>query len=265
MTAETRHVYLLVSIQTGKEQEFASEVLSKGLIFDSEIERLDFVYGSFDFIVVLTGSVADIDRRILEMRQISYVQNTETLIPFEMLSWDDSLASKYVSDLKKSGSRGSPSLELELPSTCTSPVVLYSTKGGKTKKVALELGAQLNCPCLEINKNSDPASTSLDDFDLVLIGTGIYRAGPNEDMVNFLKAANLDGDKQFGLFLTWYRLAKNDQMVFDKIDQILEAKGKKLVDGYFECLGDYSKGHPSEQDLAAARKWVGRVGNKAVA
>ena len=81
--------YVLVAIQPGKEQEFANEIVSKGLILDSKVERMDFVHGSFDFIIILTGNTYDIDRRILEMRKLPYVRRTETLIPFEMLNWDD--------------------------------------------------------------------------------------------------------------------------------------------------------------------------------
>jgi len=50
---------------------------------------MDFVHGSFDFIVILNGTKFDIDRRILEMRKLPFVRRTETLIPFEMLNIED--------------------------------------------------------------------------------------------------------------------------------------------------------------------------------
>ena len=89
MSNETSHAYVLVVLQPGKEQEFANEIISKGLILDSKVEKMDFVHGSFDFIVILSGNTFDIDRRILEMRKLPYVRRTETLIPFDMLNWDD--------------------------------------------------------------------------------------------------------------------------------------------------------------------------------
>ncbi len=89
MSSQTNHAYVLVVLQPGKEQEFANEIISKGLILDSKVEKMDFVHGSFDFIVILTGNTFDIDRRILEMRKLPYVRRTETLIPFEMLNWED--------------------------------------------------------------------------------------------------------------------------------------------------------------------------------
>ena len=89
MSSKSDRAYVLVVIQPGKEQEFANEIVVKGLIIDSKVERMDFVHGSFDFIIILSGAKDDIDRRILEMRKLPYVRRTETLIPFEMLNWDD--------------------------------------------------------------------------------------------------------------------------------------------------------------------------------
>ncbi len=89
MSNEIGHAYVLVVLQPGKEQEFANEIISKGLILDPKIEKMDFVHGSFDFIVILKGATYDTDRRILEMRKLPYVRRTETLIPFEMLNWED--------------------------------------------------------------------------------------------------------------------------------------------------------------------------------
>jgi hypothetical protein len=88
MSAEEIRVYVLAEIAPGKEGEFANEILSKGLILDSQVERLDFVHGSFDFIIVFKGKLKDIDRRIIEMRKSQHVRKTETLICFEMFNWD---------------------------------------------------------------------------------------------------------------------------------------------------------------------------------
>ena len=81
--------YVLVTIEPGKEQEFANAVVSKGYILDSKVEKMDFVHGSYDFIIILSGAKHDIDNRILEMRKLPFVRRTETLIPFEMLSWEE--------------------------------------------------------------------------------------------------------------------------------------------------------------------------------
>ncbi|HTY73957.1 MAG TPA: hypothetical protein VMD05_00135 [Candidatus Nanoarchaeia archaeon] len=89
MSDDKSRAYVLVEIQPGKEQEFANALVTKGLILDSKIERMDFVHGGFDFIVLLSGKSYDIDRLIFEMRKLPFVRKTETLIPFEMLNWED--------------------------------------------------------------------------------------------------------------------------------------------------------------------------------
>ena len=265
MSGETCHAYVMVSIQPGKEEEFANEIISKELILDAIVEKMDFVQGDFDFVVILNGDNRDIERRILEIRKIPHVQRTETLIPFEMLNWDDiaDTLKESNSTLPKVNTHCMPSLELELKSNCSCPIVLYSTKGGITKKIAVEIASELNCQCVEITELSDSSTINLSDFDLVLIGSGIYRKCPNADMVRFLESANFNGNTQFGLFLTWFKREDNDKVVFNKIDGLLEARGKKLIDGYFECLGDYSRGHPNAEDLRAARKWVSKIAKKA--
>jgi hypothetical protein len=89
MSHQDNRVYVLVEIQPGEEREFANEILSKGLIIDSKVERMDFVHGSFDVAIMLCGTMEDIDRRIMEMRKSPFVRRTETLICFEMFTWED--------------------------------------------------------------------------------------------------------------------------------------------------------------------------------
>jgi hypothetical protein len=60
---------------------------------------MDFVHGSFDFII-FSGPREDIDSRILEMRQLPYVRSTTTLIPFDMLKWEDLSGSKRNETIK---------------------------------------------------------------------------------------------------------------------------------------------------------------------
>jgi hypothetical protein len=91
MKGESNRAYVLVAIQPGKEQEFANEIVSKRLINDSKVERVDFVHGNFDFVITLNGTAIDIDNRIMKIRLLPYVQRTETLIPFQMLNWEEML------------------------------------------------------------------------------------------------------------------------------------------------------------------------------
>jgi flavodoxin len=270
MSNEYGSVYVLVTIQPGKEQDFLYEIRSDESFLDSRIEKMVFVHGSFDFIVVLTGNSYELDRRILKMRKLQYVQGTETLIPFK---WEipkeppklpkdlpsKTLTTSLTSPTPKPVALQTP--ESELKTYCEYPIVLYSTKGGNTRKVAEEIADELNCPLKEVTKDLDFSTVNLRDFDMVFIGTGIYRDHPNENLISFLKSAEF-GNQQFALFVTWLRLKKGDKDVFDKIDTILETKGKKLLGSYFECRGDYPNGHPDARDFDQARKWASKVGKK---
>ena len=271
MSNEYGSVYVLVTIQPGKEQDFVYEIGSDESFLDSKIEKMVFVHGSFDFIVVLTGNSYEIDRRILKMRKLEYVQGTETLIPFK---WEipkeapklpknllppTPLVTSPICPTPKPAVLQTP--EVELKTYCEHPVVLYSTKGGNTKKVAGEIADELGCPLKEITKDSVFSTVNLRDFDMVFIGTGIYRGLPNEYLTSFLNSAEF-GNQRFALFMTWLRLGKGDKGVFDKIDKILEAKGKKLLGNYFECRGDYPSGYPDARDFEDARKWASKVGKK---
>jgi hypothetical protein len=89
MSSQDGRAYVLVEIQPGKEKEFANEVLSRGLVVDSKVERMDFVHGSFDFVIVLRGLMKDIDARVMELRKSPLIRRTETLICFEMFNWED--------------------------------------------------------------------------------------------------------------------------------------------------------------------------------
>jgi hypothetical protein len=88
VSSKSFRAYVLVELYPGKEKEFCEEILEKGLVLDSKVERTDFVHGSYDFIYVLNGEMADIDRRIIELRRSIYIRKTETLICFEMFTWD---------------------------------------------------------------------------------------------------------------------------------------------------------------------------------
>ena len=89
MSYQNNHVYVLVEIQPGKEREFADDMLSKGLIIDSKVERMDLVHGAFDFAILLYGKMENIDLRIMELRKSPFVRKTETLVSFEMFPWED--------------------------------------------------------------------------------------------------------------------------------------------------------------------------------
>ena len=141
------------------------------------------------------------------------------------------------------------------------PVVIYSTKGGNTEKVALEIAKELNCKAIKIFGTPDFSTISLKDFDLVFIGTWVRGGEPSPDMRRFLKHLNLvDNHRQFALFMTWIGGGVSDRLTFNRVKQLLEAKNQSLLEDYFKCFGCAfrvkKRGHPNVQDLDDVRKWA---------
>jgi len=89
VNSQAARAYVLVELFPGKEKEFCEEILKKGLILDSKVERTDFVHGSYDFICILNGKIKDIDRKIIELRTSPFIRKTETLICFDMFTWEE--------------------------------------------------------------------------------------------------------------------------------------------------------------------------------
>jgi flavodoxin len=141
------------------------------------------------------------------------------------------------------------------------PVVIYSTKGGNTEKVALEIAQESNCKAIKISEESDFSKMSLKEYDLVFIGTWIRGGEPSPDMLKFIKQLNLeDSNRQFALFMTWAGGGISDILTFKRVKQLLEAKNQRLLNDYYKCFGKTfglaRRGHPDAQDLAEARKWA---------
>ena len=141
------------------------------------------------------------------------------------------------------------------------PVVVYSTKGGNTEKVALEISQELNCEAIKISGASDFSVISLKEFDVVFIGTWVRGGEPSPDMISFLKQLSFeDGNRHFALFMTWAGGGKSDVLAFKRVKQFLDVKNQRLLDDCFKCLGKTfgmaRRGHPDAQDLANARKWA---------
>jgi hypothetical protein len=89
MSSEDYRAYVLIGIQPGKEKEFADYVMSEGMSRDKSVERMDFVLGSYDVVVLLRGTMKGIDAKVLELRKSPLIRKTETLLCFEMFSWED--------------------------------------------------------------------------------------------------------------------------------------------------------------------------------
>jgi flavodoxin len=99
------------------------------------------------------------------------------------------------------------------------PVVVYSTRGGNTEKVAVEIAQELSCKAIKLSGEPDFSTISYKDFDLVFIGTWVRGGEPSPDMLRFLKQLNFkDSSRLFALFMTWAGGGKSDCLTFNRVN-----------------------------------------------
>jgi flavodoxin len=144
------------------------------------------------------------------------------------------------------------------------PVVVYSSKGGNTQKVAQEIVQELNCKAIKLSDVNDFSTIQLKGYDMVFLGTWIRGGHASPEMVKFLEQLDLpDNNRYFALFMTWAGGGKSDAWAHMKVRNILQAKNQKLLSDYYKCLGKTfgfaRKGHPNAEELADARKWVSNL------
>jgi flavodoxin len=93
-------------------------------------------------------------------------------------------------------------------------------------------------------------------YDLIGLGSGIYASKVHRKIFKFIKKMPLKDKNVFIFCTSGSGEFKNKTLVLEK----LSAKGCSVI-GEFNCPGEFSplgfnfdkKGHPDEQDFAAAR------------
>jgi len=144
------------------------------------------------------------------------------------------------------------------------PIILYSSKSGNTKKIADSMASQLKCEAIKITSDSSPSQVSLEEYDLVLVGTGLYAGTPNQDIMKYLGKLNLRSPKLFALFITWGGAPRSDKMALTRLRVLLEGKGHKVLQAHFACFGGWTgilikRGHPKTEEIQAAGEWAKKL------
>ena len=138
-------------------------------------------------------------------------------------------------------------------------IVIYSSHRGNTEKVAQAIAAQLNCKAVKLTENFDAQPLSLNGYGLVFLGTGIRGGEPYVELQKYLKTADLNAGR-FVLFMTWAGGGASNRLAYERVKQVLEARGQRLDEDYFICLGQTfgftRRGRPNADDLAQAKKWA---------
>ena len=116
-------------------------------------------------------------------------------------------------------------------------LICYHSQSGNTEKVARAMQESLEFEDVTACPIADVDPTSLKDYDLVIIGSGVYAGSVGPTIKSLLKQAT-DLPPRFALFMTH---ANPDpgmwQNAFKPIRRTIEKAGSKVV-GEFECLGE---------------------------
>lgn len=128
-------------------------------------------------------------------------------------------------------------------------LVVYYSRGGKTRKVAEVIAQQLGCEAVDISEAPDVAGV-----DMLIVGTGVY---PNffwKKLRRFLDELQPVNKNKAAVFVTSGGPNPNTA---DFIGA-LEAKGYIVVSS-FKCRGRFlffNWGRPNEEDLENAKTFA---------
>ena len=130
-------------------------------------------------------------------------------------------------------------------------LVVYFSRGGKTRTVAEAIAQELGCKAIDIKKETpDPSGV-----DMLLVGSGNYGGKTDNKLLTFINNLQPNTAKQAAVFATSGGLAPK---VISVLQEALEARGYK-VGSSFKCRGKFlftNRGHPNEEDLKNAKAFA---------
>ena len=129
-------------------------------------------------------------------------------------------------------------------------LVCYFSNTGNTEKVAKSIAEALEGEDLEILKIEEADPLSLKNYDLVVLGSGIYAGRLHVKVTDFMKMVN-EYPPKFAFFNT-HQSPTAYQKAFRKIKKTLEENNSQVI-GEFDCIGE-NIGIPKETTLKMLEK-----------
>lgn len=127
-------------------------------------------------------------------------------------------------------------------------LVVYYSKGGKTRKVAEAIGEGLGCKAVD----ADTETLDISGTDVLVVGSGTYGGLPGPKLVEFLKNLPQTTACKAAIFAT---SAGPSPKSIPNMKGSLEGKGYSIVSS-FECRGKFlafNRGRPNDKDLENAK------------
>ena len=129
-------------------------------------------------------------------------------------------------------------------------LVCYFSNTGNTEKVAKSIAEGLEDENVEVLKIEDADPSNLKNYDLVVLGSGIYGGKLNKKVTDFMKEVS-EYPPKFAFFNT-HQSSTAYQKAFKRIRSKLEESGSKVI-GEFDCIGE-NLGMPKETILGMLAK-----------
>jgi len=158
-------------------------------------------------------------------------------------------------------------------------LVCYFSNTGNTEKVAKSIAEGIEDEDVKVLKVQDADPSNLKNYDLVILGSGIYGGKLSKNVAVFMKEVT-EYPPKFAFFNT-HQSSTAYQKAFKRIRSKLEECGSEVI-GEFDCIGENlgipketilgmlaklppeerkrqeakieeTKGHPDEQDLVNAK------------
>ena len=130
-------------------------------------------------------------------------------------------------------------------------LVVYFSRGGRTKKVAEAIAQELGCEANDVKKSTP----SVSEVDLMVVGSGNYGGKPGNEILDFLNNLQPTNSCKAAVFST---SGGPDPKCIKIMEETLEAKGYKVISS-FKCRGQFlfaNRGHPNEEDLKNAKTFA---------
>jgi len=130
-------------------------------------------------------------------------------------------------------------------------LVVYFSRGGKTRKVAEAIAQQLGCKAVDVEKETPDVS----GVEMLIVGSGQYLGKLHKTLQSFLDGLQPSSKKKAAVFAT---AGGPDPKVVDVLKGVLEANGYMVVSS-FKCRGRFlffNWSHPNQEDLENAKAFA---------
>lgn len=150
-------------------------------------------------------------------------------------------------------------------------IVYCSEHNSNTEKIAQKFAEKTKCELINIRNVKDASDINIGNYELIGFGSGVYKENISPKLVKLVEKFNLTGKNVFVFSTSGAGMKSyNNSLIklLDKKDAInkgsFACKGsfnaKEFTDNkIFEFMSKLSKGHPNENDLKEAEKFITMV------